>query len=347
MFTSVLLAQDSRFATQSRLVLVPVNVTDMKGRDVANLRADDFIVLDNGNPQKAMVDTIDTGIAPVALVVAVQSSGISSAVLEKVEKIGSLIPTLVTGERGCAGLLSFAEKVTWLQECTKDPDLFQRALYDLRPGRPKDARMLDAANSAIAHLRKHSNARRVLLLISESRDRNSETSLESVAIAAQSAGVAVYAATYSAFKTAFTSKRALNQPPESNRPKRPTDQTGTVNGQSPGLVNPPLPPPEQRVDILGGLGELLRLHKANTTEVLTRATGGTAFAFTKQKALEEAIQKLGSDLHSQYLLSFVPGASPPGYHAIEVRLARPGEFRLRARPGYWAAEDPGSTTRAQ
>ncbi len=63
------------------------------------------------------------------------------------------------------------------------------------------------------------------------------------------------------------------------------------------------------------------------------------FPFTKQKALEEAIQKLGAELHTQYVLSFVPEASTPGYHALEVRLARPGEFRIRARPGYWSTED--------
>ncbi len=99
-FTSVLMAQDSRFAAQSRLVLVPVSITDGKGRHVPNLEAADFLVLDNGRPQKTTVDTIDTGIAPVALVMAVQTSGISSAVLEKVQKIGSLIQPLVIGERG-------------------------------------------------------------------------------------------------------------------------------------------------------------------------------------------------------------------------------------------------------
>jgi VWFA-related protein len=321
---------------------VPANITDAKGRHVTNLEASEFSVLDNGRPQKATVDTIDTGIAPIALVIAVQSSGISSAVLEKVQKIGSLIQPLITGERGCAGLVSFAERVTWLQDCTKDPDAFQRALYELRPGEHKQGRMLDAADSAILHLRKHLNARRVLLLISESRDRDSETAAESVAMEAQSAGVTVYAATYSALKTAFTSKRPVSESRLPQGPKTPRDEMGTVDGAPPSRSNPKIPPPEQRVDLLGGIGELLRLYKENTTEFLTTATGGTMFPFTRQKALEEAVQKLGAELHSQYLLSFVPHAPAPGYHAIEVRVTRPGEFRIRARPGYWAAEDPGS-----
>jgi VWFA-related protein len=337
-------AQEQHFNVRSRLVLVPVTVTEPKGRSIDGLEASDFVLSDNGRPQKVTVDTIDTGVAPVALVVAVQSSGISTAVLEKVRKIGAMIQPLITGERGCAGVVSFAERVTWLQDCTKDPDALDRAFRALRPGAEKEARMLDAVQSAVEHLRRQSNARRVLLLISESRDRGSEAALDVVTVAAQSEGVTVYAATYSAFKTAFTSKAPVSQPRRPLKPKTPNDETGNVNGNPPGLYNPwpKIPPPEQQADVLGGIGELARLGKTNTTEALTKGTGGTTFPFTRQKALEEAIEKLGAELHTQYVVSFSPEASAPGYHNLEVRLARPGEFRIRARPGYWSTEEPKS-----
>jgi hypothetical protein len=80
--------------------VVPVSVTDDKGRFVSDLGASDFLVFDEGRVQKATVDTIDTGVAPVALVIAVQSSGISAAVIEKARKIGVMIRPMVTGERG-------------------------------------------------------------------------------------------------------------------------------------------------------------------------------------------------------------------------------------------------------
>ena len=333
-------AQEPHFDVRSRLVLVPVTVTDPKGRSIDGLESPDFLLLDNRQPQKVTVDTIDTGVAPIALVVAVQSSGISVAVLEKVRKIGAMIQPLITGERGCAGVVSFAERVAWLQDCTKDPDALARAFDQLRPGADKEARMLDAVQSAVEHLRRRPNARRVLLLISESRDRGSETALDVVTTAAQSAGVTVYSATYSAFKTAFTSRAPVSEPRRPLKPKTPNDATGTVNGNPPGRYNPwpKIPPPEQQVDVLGGIGELARLGKANTAEALTKSTGGTTFPFTRQKALEEAIEKLGAELHTQYVVSFVPEASAPGYHTLEVRLVRPGEFRIRARPGYWSTE---------
>jgi VWFA-related protein len=341
-----LAAQESRFDVRSRLVLVPVTVTDLKGRPIDGLEASDFLLFDNGLPQRTTVDTFDTGVAPIALVIAVQSSGISAAVLEKVHKIGAMIQPLITGDRGCAGLASFDERVRWLQDCTNDPDSLDRA-FDalqpvLRPGEDKEARMLDAVQSAVEHLRRRPNARRVLLLISESRDRGSETALDVATVAAQSAGVTVYAATYSALKTAFTSKLPVSQPRRPLKPKEPSDELGTINGNPPGKNNPwpKVPPAEQQVDALGGIGELARLYKTNTTEVLTKRTGGTTFPFTRQKALEEAIEKLGAELHTQYVVSFVPEASPPGYHTLEVRLARTGEFRIRARPGYWSTEAP-------
>lgn len=68
-------AQQPRFDVESRLVLVPVTVTDPKGRSVDDLDASEFVVLDNGLPVKAAVDTFTTGVAPIALMVVVQSSG--------------------------------------------------------------------------------------------------------------------------------------------------------------------------------------------------------------------------------------------------------------------------------
>jgi VWFA-related protein len=338
-----LAAQNPQFDVQSRLVLVPVNVTDAKERTVDGLEPKDFVMLDNGRPQSVTVDTMATGVAPIALVVAVQTSGISKAVLEKVHKIGAMIQPLVTGERGCAAVVSFSERIGWIQECTNSEEALARAFEQIRPGEAKSGRMLDAVDESIQRLRQHSNSRRVLLLISESRDRGSETTLDQVAMAAQTAGVTVYAATYSAFKTAFTSKSSATGEPQMPKvPKTPSEQTGTLSGGPPhcgpfGCPDPPMPPPEQRVDILSGIGELVRLGKTNATQALAKGTGGVTFPFTRLKGLEEAIQKLGDELHSQYLLSFTPEDRTGGYHTLEVRVAG-GDFRVRARPGYWSTQ---------
>jgi len=340
----VIAQQQPRFEVRSPLVLVPVSVKDDKGRFVNDLEASEFLVFDNGRPQKATVDTTDTGVAPIALVVAVQSSGISAAVIEKARKIGVMIRPMVTGERGAAALVSFDQKVNWLQNFTNDEDALDVAFGQLRPftrpGEDKEACLLDAVHESIERLRAIPTARRVLLLISESRDRGSETTLEAATVEAQAAGVAVYALNYSALKTAFTSKLPVAAPRRALKPKMPEDVLGWVNGMPPGKNNPwpKRLPPEQQVDAISAIGELLRLGKTNTTEALTKATGGATLSFSKQKALEDAIQRFGTELHSQYVISFAPDAPSPGHHRIEVRLKRPAGMQVNARPGYWTTQ---------
>jgi VWFA-related protein len=308
-FASCLLAsaQDVEFDAQSRLVIVPATVTDAKGRTVDGLTETDFALLDNGRPRKVTVDSIATGVAPVALVVAVQAAGISGPALAKVQKIGAMLQPLITGERGKAAIVSFAEGIEWRQDFTNDPDRLQRAFAELRPRGERTARMLDAVHEAVARLRSIPNVRRVLLLISESRDRGSETELQSVVTTAEAAGVAVYAATYSAYATAFTAK---------------PDEVPQATGGA---------------DIIGAVGELVRRGKTNDAELLASRTGGIVMKFARQKGLEDALGRLGDELHSQYVLSFTPEPAEAGHHSLEVRLTRPGNFRVRARPGYWSA----------
>jgi VWFA-related protein len=332
--SAALFAQEPRFDVRARLVLAPATVADASGRPVPGLEASDFVVFDNGRPQKILVDSIDTGVPRIALVVAVQSSGISAAVLEKTRRLGSMIQAAVTGERGCAGLLSFDDKVVWLQQCTNDGGAIGSAFRRLKAGPDKAGRMLDAVSAAVEHLGKEQNARRVLLLISESRDRGSETLLQDAVADAQSADVAIYAATYSAFNTALTSKVPVRVGLGRPRNQTPGQETASMRIPAPPNLNPGLPPQQDRVDFTAALEELVRKFGPNTSAILTGGTGGTTWSFAKAKGLEEAIEKPGGELHSQYVISFRPDPPEDGYHAIEVRVIRRGSFQVRARPGY-------------
>ncbi|MCW5981212.1 MAG: VWA domain-containing protein [Bryobacteraceae bacterium] len=327
-------AQEARFGAQTRIVQVPVMVTDGKDRAVEGLDASDFRVFDNGRLQSVTVDSFATGVAPIALVVAVQASNVSAPALDKIRKIGAMIQPLITGERGCAALVTFAGTIEWRQDCTRDGDALSLAFNRLQPEIEKEARILDAASAAIDRLARRPNARRVLLLVSGTRDRGSETDLEAVVAAAQSAGVTIYAATYSAFKTAFTAKATdVGRTRSPKGPQRPGREADTPAGN---WERPPLPPPQQGVGILGGLGELGRLAQVKAAHELSAATGGAVFPFTRLKGLERSIEKLSDELTTQYVLSFTPKTAVPGYHRIDVRLTREGDFRIRARPGYWS-----------
>ncbi|MBN9661795.1 MAG: VWA domain-containing protein [Acidobacteria bacterium] len=328
-------AQPQKYDVQSRLVQVPVLVTDAKGNSLDGLDTSDFELFDNGLSQKIVVDSLGSGLAPISLVVAVQSSGISAPVLEKVRKIGAMIQPLIIGERGCAAVVTFSEKVEWLQECTNSNDAIDAAINRLKPAEPRAGRMLDAVAEAVDRLNARPNARHVLLLISESKDRGSEASIEAVARMCEASAVSVYAFTYSAFVTGFTTKsNPITRFPIGLRRSGP----GRHEPASPPTLarQPRSTPPEQRVDLLAAGEELARLDKTNTAQVLTSLTGGTVMPFTRQSALEEVVMKLGSELQTQYVLSFTPEDRTPGYHRIELKLKREGEFLLRARPGYWS-----------
>ena len=298
--------QELTIRTQVPLVMSPVTVTDRNGRFVDGLAESDFELLDNGKHQKVQVDTSDVAQTPISLAIAVGTHNNAAAALGKIRKVGSMIQPLVTGERGEAAIVSFSGKVKVIQEFTPDAKSITKAFAALSVD-GAGARMLDAAMQGIAMLRaRPASHRRILLLISESKDRGSEAKLQSVLDAAQRDDVTIYTLTYSAYVTPWTTKTDLNGPP-------------------PG-------------DILAIIGELGHLAKTDASRELTRFTGGRKLSFQTLKRLETDLGRLGEELHSQYLLSFTPSEQGNGaFHVIDVRVKGREDLVVSARPGYWPA----------
>jgi len=72
-------------------------------------------------------------------------------------------------------------------------------------------------------------------------------------------------------------------------------------------------------------------------ELAATATGGEHIATFKNHSVENAIDEIGGELHSQYSLSYTPrGTSDTGYHEIKVKVNKEG-LKVRARPGYYLA----------
>ncbi|MES1257472.1 MAG: VWA domain-containing protein, partial [Acidobacteriota bacterium] len=267
-------AQERPFRTEIRVVQVPVSVTDAQGRNVDGLKARDFLVLDDGAPQAIELDTFGTGVAPISLVIAIQASGVSTPAMVKIRRIGGMIQPLVIGHRGEAAVLTFDNQIKWRQDFTSESDLLQASVRNLKSTSQSQARLFDAVIDAAIRM-KDRKGRKVVLLISESRDRGSEARLEHAIEAVEREGVEVFAAPYSAFANAWIAK--------------PED----------------LPPPSAP-NYLAIFTELFRLAKTNDTQALTRATGGSEYPFLRERAIEKAVESLGVEVHSQYILSFPP-----------------------------------------
>jgi len=328
----VLAAQDEPFQAQSKVVQVPVTVTGKDGRVVDGLTAQDFNLLDNGVRQEVSLDDVSPDLAPVSLAIVIQTSKISSPALAKLRSIGGMIQPLVSGARGQVAVVTFSNRIQWVQDFTADDGKIREAMNDLTPGLAmQDGRMLDAISVVASHMEKR-RGRKMLLVISESRDRGSETKAPQALEAVERQGIEVFAAHYSAFKTNLIAK-PKDLPDLSGPPEFPDDPT-----------EPPDPPPS--INFMAIFSELARLGKTNSIQALTQATGGADYPFLKESGIQSAIEKLGVEVHNQYILSFPQRDGAPGMHAIGVSVPARADVRIRSRRAYWV-DDPNRAARGR
>ncbi len=170
--------------------------------------------------------------------------------------------------------------------------------------------MLDAVNTALGLFPKGIGPRRAnILLIGESRDRGSETTLPEVVARIQHLGVTLYGLTYSAYLTPFTAKPGEYEPPRGGA-----------------------------LDLIAVFTEPARLAQANTTKVLLSATGGRQIRFETLRKLERNLIAVGREIHTRYVLSFrAPEEAQPLFHQLDVKVKGRPELLVRARPGYWSS----------
>jgi len=321
-----------QFKSTVPLVVAPTTVTDSKGRYVDGLTPDDLILYDNNVPQTIRMDWMTY---PIDLVVAVQTSSNSGAVIDKLGGSGILFTQLLAADAGQTAVISFSDEVKVHQDFTGNPDFAIHALRMLRK-EGGDAHMLDAMRQALTMLeRRPPGRRRIILMIAETRDRSSKTKLPEVMEQVERLNAAVYWLTFSPFLEPFTvrPKTAEDLKPEAERIKKkqcdlcpPPDDTPVPADLGPG-------------GYIYAIGELVRLHKPDLSTLFTRTTGGTTLSFVKKHALEQAIQLVGEEVHRQYILSFEPKGGDAGkFHAVRVEVKNRPELQAKTREGYWTLE---------
>jgi VWFA-related protein len=300
-----MLAQGTTIRTTVPLVTIPVSVTDANGNPLDGIAASDFVLLENGKRQQVKVDVLEAGLSPISLVAVVQTSNMSLAAVEKIKKIGSMIPLAVVGANGKAALVTYDAKVQLLQDFTTDAETISSAFSRLKAADATTGPMLDAVDRALDLLAAQPGGnRRNILIIGEAKDRGSKAALDSIVQKLQRTGTTVYCMNYSKLITPFTMKPDEYQP------------TG---------------------DYLQGMAELVRLAKRNTMNTLVDMTGGKRFGFQTKAGLERDLMLLSKDIHSRYLLSFTPATDQTStFHRIEIKVQNVPGAVTRARTGYWS-----------
>ncbi|HLI86777.1 MAG TPA: VWA domain-containing protein [Bryobacteraceae bacterium] len=343
----LLLAQDlppdviPPFVVTTERVVAPVTVFDRDGNFVNGIRPEQFHLYDNGKEQNIEVDV---SFQPISLVIAIESSSHVDAILPQVQKIGNMIAPLVIGDQGEAAVIAFDSRIRTLQDFTSNPDQITQAIKKIQPGSNAN-RIVDATVEGARMLtHRPQNRRRILLLISETRDLGSESRAREALIDLQLGNIVFYGVDMSRFVSTLTAPpeepRPFSQPPTAYSlpggvPSTPTTVAQTYGGNGGRAEFMPL--------MLEVLKDVKYIFKNNPIELFTKGTGGSEFSFYKQRGLEEAMQKIGEELHSQYLLTYSPNNKlEGGFHQIQVEVdGRPDVKRVVTRPGYWMAAKPG------
>lgn len=330
---------ETTFRAIVNVVVAPTVVFDRDGQFVHGLRPEAFQLLDNGKPQSLKVDV---AFVPISMVVVVQANRVVEPVLPKVQKMASLLKHLVAGEQGEVAIVAFDHRIEVKQDFTSDVDQIDEALKKIRPG-SSSSRLVDAFTHSVRMLRRRpENRRRIVLLISETRDGGSEGRKRDALDMAQFANVEVYSVNINRLVTTLLAPPPLPRPdpiPATARPLPagvpPAPSTAAqASGNATNSAN----------FIPLGI-ELFKAVKyifvSNPVEIFTKWTGGEEHSFVTQGDLERALARIGDRLHSQYLLSYSPSNKEEGgYHEISVEILNRPDLKARTRHGYWIAARP-------
>lgn len=178
-------------SASSELVVLPVTVTDKRGRFVSDVPRDRFSVFDNGRPQPlALFTNEDT---PVTIGLVVDNSGSVGP------KLGEIVAAALAFARASNPddelfALEFNDDVNdaipGSRISAKDFGILQTALSALRPdGRTA---LYDALLAGLGRMAEGTRPRRILVLISDGGDNASQGTLEQVLDRAHASDVIIY-----------------------------------------------------------------------------------------------------------------------------------------------------------
>jgi VWFA-related protein len=345
----------NRIRTSSTVVLVPALVKTKSGETVFSLTADDFILTDNGVPQTLQLVT-DTDSQPLALVVIVETGGQGAQHLRDYDNLGAVLDAVIGDVRHLVAVVNFDSKPRIAQDFTDDTDAVAKTIASLSEG-DQGAAILDALNFGIDLLRDvPPRYRHAVLLVTETADRGSETSLDEAVRLVSDTNTAIYSFGFSTTKEAVKHEASKVPLPGGTPYGNEPYGAGGCMSQDPGAD--PDAHGNRRVQALDCASDLLpplRLVrmafivakdglKRNVPESVAQLTGGEYFAFTNAATLKRGLLAISNEVPNYYVLSFRPESPSPGLHTLALKLKSRPELQLKARSAYWmdsaSATDP-------
>jgi Ca-activated chloride channel homolog len=297
-------------------VIVPVTVTDEKGRFVSNLEKKDFQILDEGKPQNIRFFSRERS-QPVVAGFLIDLSNSSRTQWKNFQTAATeLVLTLLPGKDKFSGyLIGYGNKAELMVNTTSDAEPFVSKLRDLKPG--GGAALFDAIYMACTNRTliqgEPFEPRRVLIVVGDGNDNASKKTLQEVLEVAQRNLVTIYG--ISTVSYGFTSDGSDNL-------TRLAEETG-------GRVEYPLQ------NVYKDVSGFLSTPSDEGNLALKAGTGG--FASALATALFRAVANVAGEITTQYILRYIPNdseASDKVFRGLNVKVALP-DVKVRARKGYY------------
>jgi VWFA-related protein len=290
------------------VVTVPALVKDEKGNAVYGLHAKDFVIEDDGVEQASRLDEAAES-EPISMVVVVQRGRRASREFSRMRGLSSMLSPIFDLPQSQVALVEFDSGVSLVRDFTSDGSLIDRDLQQLEGG-DDGAAILDAAQYSVRLLSHVPDGhRRVLLLISETRDHGSHfAKTNDVVVELGNSNTVVYALPFSP---------ALSQVLDTERGSNNDERRATP-------------------DLLAPLMMASQAVRNNTPKAIAEMSGGEYELFSSRKNFERLMTDFTNHLQSRYLLSFEPKNPHAGLHEIRVRLRERQKRTILARTSYWA-----------
>lgn len=171
-------AQDQTDAINltANLVVVPVSVTDALGHSVSDLRTEDFLLEEDGRPQQ-VIALGEPGETPLELALLFDVSGSVHARFQFQQQAALRFLNQVYKPNDAVSIFSIGLKPKLVQPRTTDREAAMRGLITIEPTKEVTA-FLDAVAEAAQYVGSPARqaARRVLVVISDGEDTNSDHS---------------------------------------------------------------------------------------------------------------------------------------------------------------------------
>jgi len=332
--------QDTTFSTDVNVVSVFATVRDKNLKIVNSLAADDFILTEDGHPQKIQYFSQETDL-PLTLGLLIDTSLSQRRVLDE-EKDASyrFLDEVLRQEKDLTFLIHFDHDTELLQDLTSSRADLKRAMNavrlpdDARPqmrqpgqggggnypsgnggGRQAGTTLYDAIFLASDDLMKKQHGRKALILLTDGVDQGSKTSLYESIRTAQRTDTLVYS-------ILFTDPDAYGQ---QRQPVMSIGGMGMGRRGMGGQRNPQ----QQAAQHPDGKKIL---------QQISRETGGGFFEVSKKESIEDIYRKIQEELRNQYSIGYVSdqGASGSMFRAISLTTKNKG-MTVQAPEGYYPA----------